>query len=294
MDKVCPREKAVGLEKSPVALSFLLLLVFCFALFSSCASHLRQAKLHYTQGQKYSRLYQTEDATGSFKRALEEAAREVSKHPSSQGYMLKGMTELKLKLWQDAEESFRLAHSHGFEKGEEWAQQVSLLGLALSLEELWVEDSSLRIYIFLIEKSKFSPVTILAAQRYTDAMLRKALRQEGKEREKLLASALKTAQKLSDGDLSCGFYHYLRSQILSHLADYGKSFESALMAKELGLPTEEIFRDNDLQIVYCYRKLKEELSSKEWEDFREKYMEWVKKWKWKGPEAPSWQKERQG
>lgn len=293
MDKVCPCEKAAGWEKGPMAFSVLLVFAVCFALFSSCASHLREAKLYYTQGQKYSRLYQTEEALGSFKKALQEAERVVSKHPSSQAYTLKGMTELKLKLWQSAEESFRLAHSHGFEKGEEWAQQVSLLGLALSLEELWVEDSSLRIYNFLIQKSKFSPVTILAAQRYTDAMLRKALRQEGKEREKLLASALKTAQKLSDGDLSCGFYHYLQSQILSHLADYGKSFESALMAKELGLPTEEIYRDNDLQIVYCYQKLKEELSSNEWEDFQKKYMEWVKRWKWKGPEAPSWQKERQ-
>jgi tetratricopeptide (TPR) repeat protein len=292
MAKVCPREKAAGSEKASVAFFLLLMCVSCFSLFSSCVSHLKEAKVHYTQGQKYSRLYQTQDALGSFKRALEEAERVVSKRPSSQAYMLKGMTELKLKLWQDAEESFRLAHSHGFEKGEEWAQQVSLLGLALSLEELWVEDSSLRIYIFLIEKSKFSPVTVLAAQRYTDVMLKRALLLEGKEREKLLASVLKAVQKLSDGDLSCGFYHYLRSQILSHFSDYGESFESALMAKELGLPTEEILRDNDLQIVYCYQKLKEELSPEEWEDFRVKYMEWVKKWNWKGPEAPSWQKER--
>ncbi len=288
MAKVCPGEKSAGLEKAPAAFFLLLLIMPCFVLFSSCVSHLKEAKLHYSQGQKYSRLYQTDDALGSCSRALEEAERAVSKRPSSQAYMLKGMTELQLKLWQDAEESLRLAHSHGFEKGEEWAQQVSLLGLALSLEELWAEDSALRTYVFLIEKSKFSPVTILAAQRYTDAMLKKALRQEGKEREKLLTSVLKTIQKLSDGDLSCGFYHYLRSQVLSHLTDYGESFESALMAKELGLPSEEILRDNDLQIVYCYRKLKEELSPEEWEDFRVKYMEWVKKWKWKGPEAPSW------
>lgn len=294
MAKVCPGVKAAGLEKAPVAFFLLLLFMPCFVLFSSCVSHLKEAKFHYAQGQKYSRLYQTEDALGSYSGALKEAERAVSKRPSSQAYMLKGMAELKLKLWPDAEESFRLAHSHGFEKGEEWAQQVSLLGLALSLEELWIEDSALRIYVFLIDKSKFSPVTILAAQRYTEAMLRKALLQEGKEREKLLASVLKTVQKLSDGDLSCGFYHYLRSQVLSHLTDYGESFESALMAKELGLPSEEILRDNDLQIVYCYQKLKEELSPEEWEDFRVKYMEWVKKWKWKGPEAPSWQKERQG
>jgi len=64
------------------------------------------------------------------------------------------------------------------------------------------------------------------------------------------------------------------------------------MGKELGLPTEEILRDNDLQIIFCYQSLKEELSSEEWEEFRAGYSEWIKKWKWKGPETPDWKKER--
>jgi len=97
MNKVYPWEKAVGREKRPVAF-FVLLLFICFALFSSCASHLREAKLHYTQGQEYSRLYQTEEALGSFKNALQEAERVVSKHPSSQAYMLKGMAELTIPM----------------------------------------------------------------------------------------------------------------------------------------------------------------------------------------------------
>jgi hypothetical protein len=125
-----------------------------------------------------------------------------------------------------------------------------------------------------------------------DAELRRGLQSEGKEREKLLTSALKTAQKLSDKDLSCGFYHYLQSQVYSHLADYRKSFEGAVMARELGLPTEEILRDNDLQIIFCYRRLKEELSAGEWEDFQTRYLAWMKKWKWRGPETPEWKKEK--
>ena len=44
-----------------------------------------------------------------------------------------------------------------------------------------------------------------------------------------------------------------------HLQEFGKSFERAVMARELGLPTEQIFRDNDNQIVYCYRELKNSL-----------------------------------
>lgn len=272
---------------------YLVVLLPCLLVsFSACTSHLKKAKFHYEQAQKYSRRYQTEDAAASFKRTLKEAKIVVSKNPSSQGYMLKGMAELNLELWEDAEESFRSAHSFGFEKGEEWAQQISLLGLAASLEVLGVEDSTLRIYTYLAEKSKLESVTIVAAQKYTGAVLEKALARQGKDREKLLASALKMAQKLSDKNLSCGFYHYLQSQVYGHLAEYQRSFEEALMARELGLPTEEILRDNDLQIVFCYQRLQEQLSSEDWEEFRAGYLIWVKKWGWKGPETPGWKKER--
>ncbi len=270
------------------------IILFFVSLFFSpaCVSHMKKAKFHYAQGQEYSRRYNTEKSVSSYKRSMEEAEIVVSKHPSSQGYMLKGMAELNLKLWKEAEESFRHAHSYGFEEGEEWAQQLSLLGLASSMEALGIEDSSFRIYGYLLNKSKLKPVTIVAAQKYTDAMLREALHLEGKERKKQLSSVLKELQKLSDKDLSCGFYHYLQSQVFSHLADYRKSFEGALMGKELGLPTEEILRDNDLQIIFCYQNLKEELSSGEWEEFQTRYSEWIKKWKWKGPETPDWKKEK--
>lgn len=271
-----------------------LIILFFISLFFSpaCVSHLKKAKFHYAQGQEHSRRYHTEKSISSYKRALQEAEIVVSKHPSSQGYMVKGMAELNLEFWKEAEESFLNAHSYGFENGEEWAQQLSLLGLASSMEALGLEDSSFRIYGYLLDKSKLKPVTIVAAQKYTDAMLRKALHLEGKERKKQLSSVLKEVQKLSDKDLSCGFYHYLQSQVYSHLADYRKSFEGALMGKELGLPTEEILRDNDLQIIFCYQSLKEELSSEEWEEFRARYSEWIKKWKWEGPETPDWKKER--
>ncbi len=293
MNKTPLYKKEMAGVRSAHRILFLVALFF-FSLFflPACSSHLKKAKFHYAQGQEHSRGYLTEEATASFKRALREAERVVLKRPSSQGYMLKGMAELNLTLWDEAEESFRNAHSYGFEKGEEWAQQISLLGLASSLEELGLESAPFRIYAHLLERSKLKPVTIMAAQKYMDAELRKALRHEGKEREKLLASVLRTAQKLSDKDLSCGFYHYLQSQIYSHLADYRKSFEGAVMARELGLPTEEILRDNDLQIIFCYRKLKKELSSGEWEGFQTRYLVWVKKWKWRGPEAPDWQEEK--
>jgi tetratricopeptide (TPR) repeat protein len=270
----------------------LLLLLFCLFSLPACVSHLKEAKFYYAQGQQFSRQYQTQKAVASFKRALKEAELEAQKHPSAQAYMLKGLAEMELDAWKDAEESFLRAFSFGFEKGEEWAREVSLLGMASSLGELGLEDSAFKIYSYLVDKSKIKQISIGAAQKYMDIALERAIRKEGREREKLLGAALKTAEKLSARDLSCGFYHYLQSQVLSHLAEYKRSFEEAVMARELGLPTEEIFRDNDLQIVFCYKKLKEELSSaEEWQDFHSKYMKWIQKWNWPDPETPAWRKE---
>lgn len=266
-------------------------LLFCLFTFLSCVSHLKEAKVYYAQAQKFSRLYRTEEAVSSFKRALREAELEVERHPSAQGYMVKGMAEINLELWKEAEESFRRAFSFGFEKGEEWAAELSLFGLASSLERLGLANSALKIYADLIEKSKLKPVTVLASQRYTDMMLKRALRKEGEEKSRELASVLKALEKLAGKDMSCGFYHYLLSQVYSHLSDYRNSFEEAVMARELGLPTEEIFRDNDRQIVFCYRMFKERLSPAEWEDFRSRYMEWVKRWGWQDAETPGWKKE---
>ena len=74
------------------------------------------------------------------------------------------------------------------------------------------------------------------------------------------------------------------------MSDYRRCFEECVMARELGLPTQEILRDNDLQIVFCYQRLKEELSSEDWEEFQPLYMQWVKRWNWLDPEAPDWKK----
>lgn len=269
---------------------FFTILFLLFWLFSlpACVSHLKEAKFYYSQGQKFSRLYQADKAIASFKRALIEAELEAMQHPSAQAFMLKGMAELNLELWEEAEESFLSAFSYGFEKGEEWAREISLLGLASSLDELKLEDSALEIYSNVLDRSKLKQVAVFAAQKYTDKMLKRALQKEGKEKQKLLVAALKTAEKLTEKDLSCGFYHYLQSQIYSHLEDYRKSFEEAVMARELRLPSVEIFRDNDLQIVFCFQRLKEKLPENEWEEFRSKYMAWVERWNWRDPETPDW------
>jgi len=255
---------------------------------SSCVSHLEEAKSYFTQGQKYSRLSQSEKATAAYKRAIEEAERELSHHPSSQAFTVKGMAALNLGLWQEAEESFLSAFVYGFEKGEEWAGQVSLLGLGISLLETGLEETALEVFSYLLDKSKFIPVLSVAAQNFAEYTLRTMDGMEEKEKNKTITRLLARIQRLTRKDMSFGYFHYLQSQIYSHLADYQRSFEEAAMARELGLPSVNIFRDNDRQIIFCFRKLKENLGRQKWEEFQSLYRQWIEKWNWKDPETPDW------
>jgi len=266
------------------------LLLLCFIFLPNCVSHLQEAKFYYARGQRFSHAYNTEQAISSFKKALREATLEARRNPSSQAFMLKGMAALELKLWDKAEQSFVEAFSYGFENGQEWAKEISLLGLALSFEELGLEDTASTIYAYLIQRSKLRQILLVASQRFTDMTLESALRKEAKEKEKSLTALLKSTTRLVGKDMSCGFFHYLLSQIYSHLALYRKSFEEAVMAKELGLPTKKIFRDNDLQIVFCYQRLKEELIPEEWKEFDVLYSNWLQRWNWPGATTPDWKK----
>ncbi len=268
----------------------IILLASCFFAFLSCASHLKEAKFFYAQGEEFARAYQTQKAVASFKRALQEAERESETNPSAQAYMLKGLSEINLEMWKEAKKSFLMAHSFGFEKGETWASQLTLFGLASTLQEMGLEEPAARVFKSLLDKAKFDPVTRLAAQRYVKLGLDKALKSEGSDRKKILKDLLKTSDKLIAKNFGCGFCHYLQSQVLSHLSEFDKSFESAVIAKEIGLPTEQIERDNDNQIVFCYQKLKETLDSSQWPEFKSLYQEWMKRWGWEDPEKPPWKK----
>ncbi len=263
------------------------LLVFCF---SACVSHLGEAKLYYAKAQSLDRSYQRQEALGAFKLAKKEAELEIQRHPSAQAFMIKGMTEIKLEQWKKAEESFLQAFAYGFDKGEEWAEHLSLFGLAASLQELGLEETATGVYLYLVGKCKIKEILLLAVQKYTDLALREAMQEDGSKRQKNLKDLLKTLEKLSEKDLSCGYYHYVQSQVFSHLLEYRKSFEKAVLARELGLPSLEIFRDNDNQIVFCFRKLREGLSPSDWETFHSLYLSWIKRWEWPDAETPDWKK----
>jgi len=262
----------------------------CLVFFAGCVSHLEEAKSHFASGEEYYRAYQTEKAVASFKRALSEAELETRKRPSAQAYMLKGLAELNLQKWETAKESFLKAHSFGFEKGEEWAAQLTLFGLASTLHEMGLRKNAAGVYKSILDKSKFDPVTRLAAEKYVELTLEKVLTSAGAGRKKMLQNLLKTMEKLIAKNYGCGFYHYLKSQVLAHLLQYRESFEAAVIARELGLPSRQISRDNDNQVVFCYRKLGETLSSREWQDFESLYRAWLKRWGWTDPGSPAWKK----
>ncbi len=267
-----------------------LLLVLTVFVGMACVSHLKEAKTSYAQGQRSARDYQTQASQAYFQKARQEAFQEVRGKPSGQAYMVKGLAELELELWQEAEESFLEAFHYGFEKGEEWAHHLALFGLASSLEESGLQESSRQVYRYLLDRSRIPSITLLAAQKYTESALEEALEREEKEKDKALDSLLKTAQRLSEKDMSCGYYFYLQSQIYGHQSAYRQSFERAVMARELGLPSEAVFRDNDNQIVFCYRGLKDELAPWDWEQFLSIYQEWMRRWSWTDPETPTWLK----
>ncbi len=267
-----------------------LLLVLIVVAGMSCVSHLKDAKIFYAQGQRSARDYQTQASQAYFQKARLKALQEVNGRPSAQAYMVKGLAELELELWREAEESFLEAFHFGFEKGEEWAHHLALFGLASSLEESGLQESSRQVYRYLLDRSKIPSITLLAAQKFTESALEEALEGEEKEKAKAFDSLLKTAQRLSEKDMSCGYYFYLQSQIFGHQGEYRQSFEKAVMARELGLPSQAVLRDNDNQIIFCYRGLKEELAPRDWEQFLSIYQEWLHRWRWADPETPTWEK----
>ena len=268
------------------ALAFLAVL-----LLAGCSPHLKQAKLYYSEGQLRTRAYETAQAAASYKRALLEAEKAVRSNPSAQAFMLKGLAEAGLEKWPDAEKSFLQAFTLGFAEGEEWARDVSLLGLESSLDELGLKDAALRSLVDLVDNAKFKPARLEATRRYVDLSLAAASGLDEKEKTRAVTAVAKTLEKLIDGDFACGFYHYLLSQTESHREDYRKSFEEAAIARELGLPSEKVLRDNDLQIVYIHGKMKERLSPDGGKAFDELYVRWTRKWGWKDPLTPNWKKE---
>lgn len=262
----------------------------CLAVLTAagCVSHLKTAKSFYLEAERLAADYRTHQAAAAYKRSLQAAEKEAGARPSAQAYMVKGMSQMKLRLWQEAQESFAAAFVMGFEDGEKWARELALFGLASSFQNLGLEQSAFRIYTYLLDRSRIDEIRRLAAQKYADHVLRDARTLPEKERRRQLENLLKKIDRLTETDLACGYYHYVKSQVLGHLGFFRDSLEEAVMARELGLPGMKILRDNDNQIIFCYRELKRSLEPDAWIRFQEMYTLWIQKWGWPGPEKPDW------
>ncbi|MBU1185650.1 MAG: hypothetical protein KKD56_04780 [Acidobacteria bacterium] len=277
-------------NRSKIAGCFFMILGFIGT--AACVSHLKLAKHHYSRGMEQARAYRTDAAFSSFKSARLEAAAAVKGRTDAQSYLVKGMAELELGLWEDAEESFRNAFQQGFSQAEGWASDLALFGAARALENLELSGASRRIYDHLLDQSRLKPVLLLAAERVVEADLAEVLDTEKSQRISKLQSLQKRLDKLIGKDMACGYFHYLAAQVAVHREDYRRSFEEAVTAKELGLLSLETDRDNDLQIIFCYDRLEKSLTGEALENFQASYIRWIKKWKWPGPKTPGWKTDR--
>ncbi len=266
-------------------------LALVFALSVSCLAHLRRAKQYYAEGQDHAHAFRTERAVASWKKALDEADRECLRKPSAQAFTVKGLAETNLGRWREAEASFLKAFSLGYATAEAWASDAALTGLAVSFEELGLEAPALRIYGQLLDKSDFKPALMTAAEKRTNLVLARAVGLDPEEKSRTLAGVNKTIDRLLDRDFACGLYHYLHAQVDGYLGDLRRSYEEAVMARELGLPSEKISRDNDNQLVYCYDMLEEALAGAEEKAFAAAHVSWTQKWGWRDARTPAWKKE---
>ncbi len=269
----------------------ILSLVLAAALSCGCLSHLASAKRSYAEGRDHAAALRADLAIASWKRSLEEADRACRRRPSAQAFTVKGLAATSLGRWREAEASFLKAFSLGFDKGEAWAADAALAGLAASFEELGLEASALRIHAHLLDRSDFRPALMFAAERRTNIVLAGLDGLDAKERDRALAGLAKALDRLIDRDFACGLYHYLHAQVDGHAGDLRRAYEEAVMARELGLPSERIQRDNDNQLVFCYHKLAEILPAGERETFTAAHAAWSKKWGWRDARTPAWKKE---
>ncbi|MGB9863836.1 MAG: hypothetical protein ACPLPQ_08535 [Candidatus Saccharicenans sp.] len=264
------------------------LLVFLLS-FSSCSLPLEKAQVHYLEGQKYETKFMTAEAAGCYMSALVAVEKEIEKRPSASAYLLKGLVETRLQSWEKAEESFRLASALGEEKAEDWAKEVGLYGLALSFENQGLTEGANRLYRSLMEKGKFEPVVQAATGRYLDSRLATLPGRSESEQKTMVLDLLNQLEKMLRDSATQGYYHYLLSQVFSFDKRYRESFEEAVLARELGLPSEKLRRDNDQQIIFCYHMLKQG-SPEEATGFFRVYRYWIKKWNWLDETTPDWKR----
>ncbi|MBI2841010.1 MAG: hypothetical protein HYX75_22045 [Acidobacteria bacterium] len=256
----------------------------------ACATHrLEQVKEHYLRGIELVDRMDRAAAAAEFKLAQSEAAK-LSGHP--QAWLIKGEAEVELGLFEEARRSFARARESGIGIDAGWEQAAHLLGMAAVYEEMEMDSVAAALCETALEKAKKAGPDLfeVAAARWVDLTLGQLSGEdESKTRTKILDGLDKKVRSMVGDTPTSGTLRYLLSQVELHLEHYEEGWNQAVMARELGLRSEEILRDNDESLIFSYRQLKEKGQF----EYDERQAAWAARWGWPAPAQAPWMDEKE-
>lgn len=256
----------------------------------ACATHrLERVKLHYLRAVELADRMDRAGAAAELKLVQSEAAK-IGGDP--QAWLIKGQAEVELGLFEEARRSFARARESGGGIDTGWEQAAQLLGLAAVYEEMEMENVAAALCETALDQAKKAGPDLfeVAAGRWVDLTLGQVSPEdESKTRTKLLDGLDKKVRSMVGDTPTSGTLRYLLSQVEIHLEHYEEGWNQAVMARELGLRSEEILRDNDESLIFCYRQLKEKGQF----EYDERQAAWAARWGWPTPEQAPWMEERE-
>ncbi|MEW6363974.1 MAG: hypothetical protein AB1714_04980 [Acidobacteriota bacterium] len=259
---------------------------------AGCATHrLETAKTHYVRAVELADRMDRGGAAAEFSRARDEAAKIAGSHAGdAQAWLIKGQAEIELGEFEEARRSFASARAAGADLGDGWERVAQLLGVASVYEAMEMPDDAAMLCETAMKTAKkecpemFEP----AAARWVNLLVAEdASSEDPKARAKQLAGLEKKVRDLVEETPGSGTLRYLLSQVEVHLEDFAEGWGQAVLARELGLPTEELLRDNDNSLLFCYRQLIESGRT----EYDARQAAWAKRWGWPDATHAPWMAE---
>ncbi len=256
----------------------------------ACATHrLEQVKLHYLRAVELADRMDSAGAAAELKLVRSEAAK-IEGDP--QAWLIKGQAEVELGLFEEARRSFARARESGIGIDAAWEQAAQLLGLAAVYEKMEMDSVAAALCETALEQAKKAGPDLfeVAAARWVDLTLGQLDGEdESKARTKILDGLDKKVRSMVGDSPTSGTLRYLLSQVELHLEHYEEGWNQAVMARELGVRSEEILRDNDESLIFCYRQLKEKGQF----EYDERQAAWAARWEWPAPAQAPWMDEKE-
>ncbi len=254
-----------------------------------CATHrLERAKTHYLAGVDLAGQMDRVGAAAEFGAARSEAAKITGPdRAGAQAWLVKAQAEVELGSFEEARKSFVAARAAGAEFKDGWERVALLLGLASVYREMdLAPEAASFCESAMKEAKKLDPALFeTACARWVDLTLGLSVGSlDQKSRARILDGLENKVRSLADDSPTSGTLHYLLSQIEMHKEQYEEGWKQAVLARELGLPNDELLRDNDASLIFCYRRLIENGR----QEFEARQSAWTKRWSWSDPTRPAW------